>query len=208
MPDSANLIGFALVSLGLAVTPGPNMVYLASLSVSHGRGAGLSSLGGVAAGFLIYLLVAALGAAPLLLAHPGLADALRSLGVVYFGYLAWQSWGAAAAKPPVPQERTAHAEWFWAGLTTNLLSPKTAILYLIVLPQFTRPERGGLFVQTLLLGGEQIVISIAMNAMFVIGAGSMAGFSRRLTRGRMGRRLLAPGIFAALAIGLAVQIRL
>src|SRR6266704_2225268 len=65
---TASLVAFALVALGMALTPGPNMIYLVSRSLSQGRAAGLISLGGVALGFIFYMLCAALGITALLLA--------------------------------------------------------------------------------------------------------------------------------------------
>lgn len=50
MPETANLIAFAAIALGMVLTPEPNMVYLISRSISQGRAAGLISLGGVALG--------------------------------------------------------------------------------------------------------------------------------------------------------------
>ncbi|WP_163467808.1 LysE family transporter, partial [Klebsiella michiganensis] len=70
MPDLAVLLAFALVALGLVLTPGPNMIYLISRAVSQGRRAALVSLGGVALGFVIYMLCAAFGITVLLLAVP------------------------------------------------------------------------------------------------------------------------------------------
>lgn len=61
MPDLTALLMFGLVALGMALTPGPNMVYLVSRSISQGRRAGFISLGGIAAGFLFYMLCAAFG---------------------------------------------------------------------------------------------------------------------------------------------------
>ena len=52
MPHLSSLLGFALVSLGMVLTPGPNMIYVISRSIAQGRGAGLISLGGVALGFV------------------------------------------------------------------------------------------------------------------------------------------------------------
>src|SRR5258708_4389261 len=51
---AAPLAGFALVALGLVLTPGPNMAYLVSRAITQGRGAGLVSLGGVGLGFIVY----------------------------------------------------------------------------------------------------------------------------------------------------------
>ena len=61
MPHLTSLLGFALVSLGIALTPGPNMIYLISRSITQGHIAGLVSLGGVGLGFVFYMLCAAFG---------------------------------------------------------------------------------------------------------------------------------------------------
>jgi threonine/homoserine/homoserine lactone efflux protein len=91
MPELAKLLTFGLVSLGMALTPGPNMLYLVSRSICQGRTAGLISLGGVALGFVFYMLSAALGITALLLAVPFAYDALRFGGALYMLWLAWQA---------------------------------------------------------------------------------------------------------------------
>ena len=77
MPHIATLLGFALVSLGMVLTPGPNMIYLISRSITQGPAAGIVSLGGVALGFVFYMLCAAFGITALLFAVPYAYDALR-----------------------------------------------------------------------------------------------------------------------------------
>lgn len=72
MPEMTSLIAFAGLALGLALTPGPNMVYLVSRSLCQGRLAGLISLGGVALGFVVYMFCAACGITALLMAGPSL----------------------------------------------------------------------------------------------------------------------------------------
>ena len=52
MPHTSALLGFALVSFGMVLTPGPNMIYLISRSITQGPAAGIVSLGGVALGFV------------------------------------------------------------------------------------------------------------------------------------------------------------
>jgi threonine/homoserine/homoserine lactone efflux protein len=56
MPQASSLLGFALISFGLVLTPGPNMIYLISRSITQGPVAGIVSLGGVALGFVFYML--------------------------------------------------------------------------------------------------------------------------------------------------------
>ena len=82
MPEITSLIAFAAIALGMVLTPGPNMVYLVSRSISQGRAAGLISLGGVALGFVFYMLCAAFGITAFVMAVPYAYDGLRFLGAV------------------------------------------------------------------------------------------------------------------------------
>ena len=91
MPHTPALLGFALVCLGLVLTPGPNMIYLISRSITQGPAAGIVSLGGVALGFVFYMLCAAFGITALLFAVPYAYDALRFAGAAYLLWLAWQA---------------------------------------------------------------------------------------------------------------------
>jgi hypothetical protein len=61
--SAASAAGMALVAFGMVLTPGPNMIYLVSRSLSQGRRAGLISLLGTIAGFVIYMSMANLGLA-------------------------------------------------------------------------------------------------------------------------------------------------
>ena len=77
MPDLTSLLGFALVALGMVLTPGPNMIYLISRSLCQGRRAGYISLAGVGLAFIFYMLSAAFGITALFFAVPYAYDALR-----------------------------------------------------------------------------------------------------------------------------------
>ena len=91
MPHLTSLLGFALLSFGMVLTPGPNMIYLISRSITQGPAAGIVSLGGVALGFVFYMLCAAFGITALLFAVPYAYDALRLSGAAYLLWLAWQA---------------------------------------------------------------------------------------------------------------------
>src|SRR5271154_6958059 len=99
MPHLSTLLAFALISFGLVLTPGPNMIYLISRSITQGPAAGIISLGGVALGFLFYMLCAAFGITAFLFAVPYAYDALRFAGAGYLLWLAWQA-GKTRGRPP------------------------------------------------------------------------------------------------------------
>ena len=96
------LLLFALASLLLVLTPGPNMVYCVSRSLTQGPRAGLLSLAGVVLGFVVHLLAASLGLTALLLAVPMAFDAIRIAGALYLLWMVWQAVrpGGAALFPP------------------------------------------------------------------------------------------------------------
>jgi len=209
VPNMNTLLGFGLVALGMVLTPGPNMIYLISRSISQGLGAGLISLAGVASGFLFYMLCAALGITALLLAVPFAYDALRFAGAAYLLYLAWQAVKPRARSPFEVRSLPADSpgKLFAMGLITNLLNPKIAILYLALLPQFVDPKQGSVFQQSIVLGCEQIAISLLVNALIASTAGGIAIFLARRRGWMMLQRWLMGGVLGGLAIRMAVEAR-
>ena len=91
MYGSGSLYEFLIVGGMLAVTPGPNMVYVMSRSIAQGRAAGLISLAGVMVGYFFYMFGAAFGITALFLKVPYAGSALAGAGVAYLLYLAWQA---------------------------------------------------------------------------------------------------------------------
>ncbi|MDQ1079940.1 LysE family translocator [Pseudoroseomonas cervicalis] len=154
MLPTATLLTFSLLALGLAVTPGPNMLYLVSRSVAQGPRAGLVSLAGCQAGSLLIMLGAAAGVTAALLAIPYAYDVLRLGGAAYLLWLAWQSIRPGGqplfAPRPLPAERD--GKLFAVGMATALLNPKVAIFYVAVMPPFMDPALGSLFWQGVTLG--------------------------------------------------------
>jgi threonine/homoserine/homoserine lactone efflux protein len=207
MVSWAAVAGIALVSLGLAFTPGPNMIYLASRSITQGRRAGLVSLLGVAVGFLAYLGAATAGLTAIFHAVPAAYTALKIGGAVYLLYLAWQAvrpGGRSAFEPTeVPADRPRRL--FAMGLVTNLLNPKIAVLYVALLPQFIDHERGSVALQSLTLGAVQVGIAVLVQGLIVLGAGSLARFFAARPLWLRVQRYLIGTVLGALAVRLATD---
>src|SRR5581483_7626302 len=70
MPSATTFLAFGLVAFGMVLTPGPNMIYVLSRSITQGPLAGLISLAGVMLGFIVYVLCAAFGITALVFAVP------------------------------------------------------------------------------------------------------------------------------------------
>jgi threonine/homoserine/homoserine lactone efflux protein len=248
MPSAAHWIAFALVALGMVLTPGPNMIYLVSRSLCQGRAAGLLSLIGVGLGFILYMLCAVFGITALVMAVPYAYDSLRLAGAAYLAYLAWQAlrpngrsliFEAAAQPPttaPLPRsgrgEGQSRSDWrgeggtreamavqlkdlppdsprrlVAMGLFTNLLNPKAAVLYLSLLPQFADPAQGPVLPQLLTLGCTQMAISLAVNALIVLGAGAIARFLLRRPAWQRAQRWMMGSVLGLLAARMAMEQR-
>ncbi|MFF2045274.1 LysE family translocator [Kitasatospora sp. NPDC058170] len=199
--------GVAAMELGMALIPGPNMIYLASRSITQGRRAGLISLAGVAVGFLVYLGVATAGLATVFAVVPALYTALKLGGAAYLLYLAWQAVRPGGASAFAPRELAADGprQLFTMGLVTNLLNPKIAILYVSLLPQFIDPARGHVAAQSFLLGLVQVTIGITVNCAVMLAAGTIAAFLGRRPAWLRIQRYLMGTVLAGLAVHIAAD---
>ncbi len=207
MVSIAAMLGISLVALSLVLTPGPNMIYLVSRSVTQGRRAGLISLLGVAAGFAVYLGVATMGIATVFALVPWLYTAIKLAGAGYLLWLAWQTVRPGGGSPfaPEPLPVDPPRKLFTMGMITNLLNPKIAILYVSLLPQLVDPSRGSVAVQSLLLGLTQIGIALTLNAVIVLTAGGLASWLADRPLWLRVQRYLMGTVLAGIAVKLATD---
>lgn len=200
--DASAVGGIAVIALGLVLTPGPNMLYLVSRSLTQGRRAGLVSLIGTGLGFLVYLAAGALGISTIFSAVPAAYVALKVLGAGYLLYLAWSVLRPGAQPVFAIHEQTADTapRLIAMGFLTNLLNPKIAVLYVSLLPQFIHPERGDVALQALTLGGVQISIALLFNALIIVAASAFASVLARRPAVARTQRLLTGSLLAAFGI--------
>lgn len=170
---------FALASLIMVLSPGPNMIYLISRSLSQGRQAGIISLFGVICGFLFHILMVSFGLTAIFFAVPYAFMIVKFLGVGYLLYLAYntiRSGGTKIFDADRSLKKDKPLKLFNIGLLTNVLNPKMALFYLSFFPQFIKPEYGSILGQSFQLGIMQIMISFSINFLIVISAAKMAGW--------------------------------
>jgi threonine/homoserine/homoserine lactone efflux protein len=209
MPDFQTLMLFSIACLALTATPGPDMLLIASRSVSQGRSAGFASLAGIQAGTYIHALAMALGLSQLFLIVPLAYDIVRYVGAAYLLYLAIQvfrSSGQSALSAPDVQ-RYAVAEMFWQGMLTNLLNPKMVLFVLALFPQFVRPEAGSIAVQILVLATVLNFIGLLVNGIVIVMASRMGLMFAGRGRFRRASQLFLGTVFAGLAVRLALEDR-
>lgn len=169
LPSGSVPLAFLWTALIIELTPGPNMTYLAVLSLSEGRKAGFTAVAGVATGLLIVGLLSALGLATLIAQSPQLYQALRWTGVAYLLWLAFELWRGEPDGGKGLAEAQSLRTYFQRGLITNLLNPKAAIFYVAVLPPFIDPNRP-ILPQTLALSLTYVAVATAVHLGIVAAA--------------------------------------
>ena len=187
------LLVFALTALIIEITPGPNMTYLAALSLSSGMRTGFAAVAGIAIGLATYGIVAALGLAAVIDNSPLLYGLLRWGGVAYLLWLAWETWSSERETSPDATAGPDGEPWiaFRRGLVTNLLNPKAAVFYIAVLPEFVRSGADTVMSQTLALSAVYVTVATIIHSGIVALAGSLQSKIATPDNRRTVRRLLA-----------------
>jgi len=184
-----NIPEFLLAALILELTPGPNMAYLATLTLARGRIAGLIATAGVAAGLAVHAVVA-LGAGAVIERFPVAYETLRWIGVAYLLYLAWEGWKTEAETSPARADTGATAgPLFLRGLLSNVFNPKSILFFVSAVPTFVVVAPGHLAVpiQMGVLGILYVAVATSVHSAIVLLAGQLrpwlvAGPHRDLTR--------------------------
>lgn len=207
MVSSTSMAGVAVIALGIVLTPGPNMVYLASRTISQGRMAGMISLAGVILGFICYMFASALGLSAIFKAVPVTYGIVRIVGAFYLGYLAWNILKPRGASPFEAQVLSAHSpkRLFIMGLVTNLLNPKIALMYVALIPQFIDTSIGSTFIQFLQFGMIQVTIAASINSLVVLGAGSISNTLSRNPKAMLIQRWVSGTVLGAFAVKILLQ---
>lgn len=198
---------FAAAALGMALSPGPNMMYLLSRSICQGRRAGFISLLGVVTAFLLHILCTAAGLTAIFVTVPFAYSVLKYAGAAYLLWLAWQAVRPGGGSPFTPRQLEADSpgKLYRMGFLTNALNPKAAVFYLSIFPQFVHPEAGDVFLQSVLLGLTQMTISFSVNFGIVMTAGTLAAFFASRPPWLRAQRWIMGGVLGALAARLAFE---
>jgi threonine/homoserine/homoserine lactone efflux protein len=208
MPPVDTLLVFFMASILLALTPGPDNLFVLAQAAQHGRVAGIAVTIGLCTGLLVHTAAVALGVAAIFQASTVAFTTLKYLGATYLLYLAWQSLRAGVSGRGAQQTRSlSFSGLYGRGIIMNITNPKVSLFFLAFLPQFTDPGQGPLLPQILLLGGIFILSTILIFGGISFLAGGIGGFLRKSAKAQIFLNRLAAGVFVTLAVKLAMARR-
>lgn len=202
IPEFAIIAQFALATLIIAITPGPDMTLFVGRTLSQGRAAGLACMAGAMSGVLVHTLLVSLGLSALIVASPQAFLALKIFGAGYLIWLAVQAIRKGAAFSPekaAGPRRSLAGNWAM-GIAINLLNPKIVLFFMTFLPQFVSATDPYAPQKLLFLGLLFIPISLPVTVPMVLAADSFASMLKRMPRVMRVVDYLFAGIFSAFAL--------
>ncbi|MEM1049033.1 MAG: LysE family translocator [Pseudomonadota bacterium] len=209
LPVSAEtLTVFVAASVVLALTPGPDNIFVLTQSALHGRLAGLCVTIGLCTGLMAHTAAVAIGIAAVFATSAVAFTLLKIIGAAYLLTLALRAFRAGNTSMPLAvTDGISLRRLYGRGVIMNLTNPKVAIFFLAFLPQFAEPARGNLTLQLLFLGAFFILTTAAVFGLIAWSSGFLGKWLKRSHRAQVYLNRVAGCVFAALAVRLATAER-
>lgn len=181
VPDLTVILAFAVATIVLAITPGPDMALQLSRAINYGRAHGLAAMFGAMAGIMVHTTLVAFGISVLIIAAPPLFLALKIAGAVYLLWLAYQAivHGGGLRIAEAAKKAPTVGQSFATGLGINLLNPKVVLFFVTFLPQFVDAHDPAVTGKLFFLGAEFVVLSIPLGIATVFAAEWLAAAFKR-----------------------------
>lgn len=195
---------FAAISWALILAPGPDMLYVITRGMAHGRRAGIVSAVGVICGILVHTTAAALGITLIFQTSAFAFLVVKYLGAIYLIYLGFKAWrDKITFSLQTSTSGVSSRILFWQGLLSNVLNPKIAIFFLAFLPQFVDQENNQVPLQMAILGLTFACFGLCFLAVVGYSAGAIGGWLMRRPYYAQFLQRFAGGILIGLGVRLA-----
>ncbi|MCK8077746.1 LysE family translocator [Vibrio sp. 1CM2L] len=201
MIDLAILPVYLTAVVALLLLPGPDMLLIASSSMSYGRKVGVfASLGNATSGIILTVL-AAMGVSALIAMSPIALKALHLLGGAYLLKMGWDCLRTEQGDAPELSDNFAAKAYYQRALISNLLNPKALVFFVMFLPQFVSTNiEATSGEQMLVLGLLLNVLGLTFNFLLVALVGTIGKSLVENAKFRTYQQKVMGGVFIVLAI--------
>lgn len=142
-----NLMAFILMALMMSILPGADTILIMKNTLSYGPTAGRYTILGMATGLTFWTIVAVFGLSIVIAQSLFLFNAIKYMGAAYLLYLGVRvfftkstlSLETVQAKNSYTNEKSSnqhYKESYLQGAISNILNPKTVLVYITFMPQF------------------------------------------------------------------------
>lgn len=170
------LILFSIATLGLAISPGPDNIYVLTQSLVNGTKSGIATTAGLISGCIVHTTLLAFGISAIITASEEIFYGIKVLGACYMFYLAYKVYKSdenitLAENAP----KKSYSQLFKTGVIMNLLNPKVMIFFLAFFPGFLWNKEGNTVAQFYILGITFMLISFITFSIIALAAGRISG---------------------------------
>lgn len=171
------LLSFTLATFALALSPGPDNIYVLTQSLAHGSKSGLATTVGLMSGCVVHTTLLAFGISALITNNSSLFYGIKILGALYLFYLAYKVYlSDASISLGTTSSKKSYTGFFKKGVMMNLLNPKVMIFFLALFPGFLWAPEGNTVFQFYALGITFMLVSFIVFAGIALLAGSISTF--------------------------------
>ncbi|MBV5279223.1 MAG: LysE family translocator [Campylobacteraceae bacterium] len=205
MLDMNTLLMFSLASILLALSPGPDNIFVLTQSMVKGAKAGVVITLGLCSGLIFHTSAVALGVAVIFQTSLLAFNLLKIVGAGYLLYLAYMAFkDASKTTLHVDQKPLSFGTMYRRGIVMNVTNPKVSIFFLAFLPQFTNPQNGHVTLQIFTLGALFMVCALVVFSLIAFLSSKIGAWFTQTKNGEKILNRLAGTVFAALALKLAL----
>jgi len=172
-----NLISFAIASILLALSPGPDNIYVIAQSLANGIKSGIATTAGLVAGCIVHTSLLAFGVSAIITASASIFYGIKVFGAIYLFYLAFQVYKSDSnisltSKAP----KKTNFQLFKQGVIMNIVNPKVMIFFLAFFPGFLWNETEGTILQFYILGVTFMMVAFFVFSSLAFLAGSVSSY--------------------------------
>lgn len=170
------LISFIIAVSILAISPGPDNIFVLMQSVVHGKKYGLATIIGLMTGCIVHTTFVAVGISTIIKENNTIFLVIKILGAVYLLYLAYKviTGGSEISMSTEKIDKKTPFQLFKIGFIMNVLNPKVTLFFLALFPGFLFSEILPISLQFYILGALFILVSFVVFSLIAILGGTIS----------------------------------
>lgn len=169
------LISFSIATFALAISPGPDNIYVLTQSLANGTKSGIATTAGLISGCIVHTTLLAFGVSAILIASEEIFYGIKVIGACYLLYLAYKVYKSdsdISITNNAPQK--SYLQLFKTGVIMNLVNPKVLIFFLAFFPGFLWNKEGNTIAQFYVLGIVFMIVSFITFSSIALLAGQIS----------------------------------
>jgi threonine/homoserine/homoserine lactone efflux protein len=205
--NSELLISFVIATATLAITPGPDNIFVLIQSMTYGKKQGMAIVCGLISGCLIHTSLVAFGLSSFIKSNTELLFGLKLLGAGYLFFLAYRVFKSTEVINPTnpTTESKSVLALFKQGFIMNVINPKVSLFFMAFFPAFLFSETQSFIVQFYMLGFLFMSTSFLIFSMFVLFSSSVGSVLKSNNRFGVVLKWLQITVFLGIAIFILIS---